>query len=274
LAGLKTQVARLLPNRLKVALRPTIRKLERLSARPFRDSSSALAIGSFGGFDLAYRRGSADEAVIAQSLGDDGFFPGVPEYHPAEEDVVVDIGAHIGTFSLLASTKARRGRIYAVEACRDTFNFLRLNVALNKADNISVHHLAISDRQGTCRLYYDAGNWGNSTVRRLSRYGEDVTCCTLSDFLDANRIERCSFLKMNCEGAEFPILLSTSGRALQRINVILALYHCDLWSRHTEMDLLAHLRSCGFHAVLRNVSRRNGWIVATNAASGDSMRKP
>src|SRR6266581_833576 len=64
------------------------------------DKPSMLAIGSFGGFEIAYRKNTADESVIADSFENDIFFSGVPEYQPEEGHVIIDIGAHIGTFSL------------------------------------------------------------------------------------------------------------------------------------------------------------------------------
>jgi FkbM family methyltransferase len=224
-----------------------------------------LAIGSFGGFDIAYRRNTADESVIGHSFDKDIFFSGVPEYQPDEGHVIIDIGAHIGTFSLLSSSKVRRGKVYAIEACEDSFNYLRINVALNRCANISVHHLAMADKEGTCTLYYDASNWGHSIVKQLSRFSETVESSTLSAFFQSNRITECHFMKVNCEGSEFPIVLSTPSEVLRRIGIILILYHCDLWSNNTEADLISHLESCGFHCVVRNRSEKRGWIIAARS---------
>jgi len=43
------------------------------------------------------------------------------------------------------------------------------------------------------------------------------------------------------------------------------LYHCDLWVKNTEADLVSHLQSSGFTATIRNKSARRGWIVATRS---------
>jgi FkbM family methyltransferase len=227
------------------------------------DRSSMLSIRSFGGFEIAYRKNTTDEAVLGHSFDNDIFFSGVPEYQPEEGHVIIDIGAHIGTFSLLSSSKVGCGKVYAVEASEDSFNLLRINVALNQCANISVHHLAMADEEGTCTLYHAIGNWGHSTVRKLSKYSETVESCTLSAFLEKNRINKCHFIKLNCEGAEFPILLSTPETILQRIGAILVLYHCDLWRDNTEADLISHLESSGFNCVIRNRTEKRGWIIAT-----------
>jgi len=63
---------------------------------------------------------------------------------------------------------------------------LHINVALNNATNISMHHTAISDEPGTCRLYFHKDLLGHSTVGKNSRGYEMVNCCTLADFFDSN----------------------------------------------------------------------------------------
>lgn len=252
----------------KALARPAYRSAKRLISHPVPDSSSAIAIGSLGGFQVAYREGTADESVIGHSFDNDIFFSGFPEYRPAEGDVIVDVGAHIGTFSLLAASKVRAGQVFAAEASLDSFNLLRINLALNHCHNVEAHHLALSDNEGTCVLFHDVGNWGHSTVASLSTSSEAVDCCTLGQFFDRNRIEHCTFMKMNCEGSEFPILLSAPESVLGRIENALVLYHCDLWTKNGEGDLISHLEACGFHCEIRNRSEKRGWLIATRAGRG------
>jgi FkbM family methyltransferase len=258
---LRTSMAHLLPRKLKKNVKAVLLRLVWGSQL---DASSNLTIASFNGFDVAFRRGTADESVLKQAFDSDIFFPGVPEYQPSDTDVIIDVGAHIGTFALLAAAKAAKGSVYAIEACQDTFNFLRINCALSKHRNLSTHQLALSDKDGTCTLYYDVGNWGHSVVSQLSEHSETVACCTLQHFFEENGIGTCSFIKFNCEGAEFPILLGSPGDLLRRIRVMLILYHCDLWRANSEQDLLAHLRANGFICETRNCTDNRGWIVATN----------
>jgi len=160
-----------------------------------------------------------------------------------------------------------RGSVYAIEACEETFNYLRINVILNKLTNLSTFHLALSDRRGTCRLYYDSENWGHSIVGGLSNRGEAVECCTLQQFFDENKIDKCSFIKFNCEGAEFPILLSSPPDFLRRIEKMLVLYHCDLWTKNTVEELLEHLQVSGFECVITNRTEKRGWVIATKSCN-------
>ena len=187
-----------LPEELKTMIRPIYWKIISTFKPPHFDSPSTISVGFFKGFEVAYRKGTADEIVIAETFDRDIFFSRVPEYQILDEHIIIDVGAHIGTFSLLASSKVCRGRVYAIEACEDSFNLLRINVALNNAANISVHHIAITDRKGTCRLYHDSGNSGHSIVSFPSipsKYYETVISCTLTDFLERNEIDKCPYCK-------------------------------------------------------------------------------
>jgi FkbM family methyltransferase len=263
LSSVRSIASKLLPSWMKSAIR-------RLLCRPRKvDRGSVLKIGSFGGFQVAYRGDTADENALEHSFDHDIFFTGVPGYQPADTDVILDVGAHIGTFAMLAASKVQRGAVYAIEACGDTFNYLRINAALNRLDNLSTFHLALSDRPGKCTLYYDLGNWGHSIVSHLSNRSEVVECCTLQQFFCDNHIGNCNFIKFNCEGAEFPILLSSPASLLRRVGKMLVLYHCDLWTKNTQEELLAHLVASGFECIVTNRTEKRGWIIATNSGCVD-----
>lgn len=124
MAKIEDMIARILSQKLKDIIRPFYKVSRRIFARLAPDRPSMLAIDSFVGFNIAYRKNTADEAVISDSFDNDIIFSGVPEYQPDAGHVIIDIGAHIGTFSLLASSKVGHGKVYAIEACEDSFNFL------------------------------------------------------------------------------------------------------------------------------------------------------
>lgn len=258
-------IAKILSNFLPPKLIKTAKSIRRKIQVPLKWTNrfSTIDLVENGRFKILYRKETIDEIVLNSSFDHDIFFSGVPEYKPGHEHIIIDIGAHIGTFALLASSKVPNGRVFAIEASEDSFNLLRLNVALNNAYNIFVHHLAISGKTGTCKLYYNAENWGHTIVKPLSEQVEEVNCCTLSHFLNDNGISKCHFLKLNCEGAEFPIILNSSHDVLQRIDTILVLYHCDFWTENSEEDLISHLKSSGFQTEIRNRSGNRGWIIAT-----------
>lgn len=101
----------------------TVRRRMRNAAHAFSagEAGKHLSIGEYGAFTVAYRQGTADEDALDDSLEHDIFFPGMPEYKPQPADIIIDVGAHIGAFSLLAASKVARGRVFAIEASNETY---------------------------------------------------------------------------------------------------------------------------------------------------------
>ena len=260
---INAKISRLLPDKLKAIVRPIYRKLfQGVSA----EKATNLKIGSFDGFDIAFREGTTDEIIIGNRASYH-LSSLLPEYRPKDNDVIINIGAHIGVFALIAASAVPRGKVYAVEASKDTFNLLRINAAINKADNISIHQVAVADKNGTCTLYHDTGHWGHSITKQLSTQTEIVDSVTLEDFLTENKIKKCNFLYLNCEGAEFPILLSASLHTLKTFDMILTDCHTHLWLKNTVDDLLSHLRASGFDARLLENEGSYNRIFANRASS-------
>src|SRR4051812_24781816 len=90
---------KLLPLKARTFLRGIQRDLLRIrlsirnakkAFRPY-ETSYRLNIGSFGGFLVAYREGTADEAVINHSFDNDIYFRTL-RYEPQEDHIIMDIG--------------------------------------------------------------------------------------------------------------------------------------------------------------------------------------
>jgi FkbM family methyltransferase len=258
-----------LVDELKIRRKSLSRKLKifqrrvKNSAAAFRVGESAykLSIEQIGEFELVYRRGTTDDDQIRHSFDNDAFFAEVPEYVAKATDTILDVGAHIGTFALLASSKVPRGHVYTVEPSEENFNLLRINLALNKCENVTPQRVALSDRDGVVTLYHREWNLGHS-ITRPTMHGEEVPTTTLQHFLDLHGIEHADFAKFNCEGAEFPIILSTPREQLRRIAIMLVLYHEDLAASHNRQQLVAHLSACGFETRLARQKNARGWIIA------------
>ena len=186
-------LSKIIPAPVKKMLKPVYRLTNRENDLP-----SSLAIDTFDRFEIAYRAHTADEKVIKHSFKNDIFFPEIPEYRPKNNHTIIDVGAHIGTFSVLAADKLKKGKVFAIEASKESFNYLKINCALNNLHNLHVFHLALSDKKGNCTLYHSAGNWGHSAVKKLSSSREVVKADSLSSFLKTNKITKCDLIKFNC----------------------------------------------------------------------------
>ena len=69
-------------------------------------------------------------------------------------DVVVDVGAHIGFYSLLAADKVgEKGHVYAFEPAPATFEILNANISINAFDNITAVKKAVTDKSGVAQMH-------------------------------------------------------------------------------------------------------------------------
>lgn len=228
-------------------------------------SGYKLAIDKISNFLVAYRSGTTDEKVIEHSFENDIFFSGVPDYKPGEDDIIFDVGAHIGTFSMLASTKVPKGKVYAIEACKESFNYCLTNKKLNDLDNIEACNIALFDKDGTIKLNYDTEGWGHSITSVLTGDGEKVQTLSMESFMSKYNIDHCDFAKFNCEGAEFPIILGTPVPILAKFRYLLVLYHLDLAAGSSLEQLENHFTAAGFSLKYSNVhpNGERGWLVAS-----------
>jgi FkbM family methyltransferase len=231
---------------------------------------AGLAVKTIGGYRIAHRPGTSDDEVLDHSFDHDIFFAAVPEYQPRPGDVVLDVGAHLGDFALLAASRVAPGSVYAVEPCAATFDLLALNLELNQAINIVASQLALGDRDGECMLYHSppGEDWGNSTTHDYAGTSEVVPCRSLASFFAEHGIERIDFAKLNCEGGEFPMILAAPVELLRRVGIWLVLYHCDFARGHNEQELLAHLEAAGFSTLIRQREADRGWIIARREDAG------
>ena len=137
-----------------------------------------------------------------------------------KNDIVIDIGAHIGYFTIYAAKKAHQGTIYSIEPYKESFEILKKNLKLNNLTNVKPVHAAITNVTKQITLYIDKNNQiGNSIFRtNKTKESEKVDSFSLTDFTENNKIKKIDFLKIDCEGAEFEILLNLNNELMRNIN--------------------------------------------------------
>lgn len=127
-----------------------------------------------------------------------------------ESEVIIDIGAHIGKYSILASKINPNARIYAIEPERDNFNLLNKNIGLNKIKNVFPIKVALSDKKGVARLYKNKTSTGGSSLKTGGNLRikwddfEEVKTDTLNNLF--SKLNHIDLIKMDTEASEFNIL--------------------------------------------------------------------
>lgn len=175
------------------------------------------------------------------------------EGHAIDADsVVVDVGAHIGAFSLRAATFAPGVRVCAYEPSPASYRLLKRNIELNGLEGrIVANQLAVSGSRGRRRLYFDSMTAAGDSLCTPPASGNgfaEVDCVGLRDVFDQHGIERCGFLKMDCEGAEYEILARTPDEYLRRVEKISLEYH-PVWG-HDIGTLKERLEALDFRVAV------------------------
>lgn len=157
---------------------------------------------------------------------------------------VVDVGANVGYYTLLASRLVGPGgRVYSFEPVLSIFEVLLSNLRDNDCDNVTAERKAISDRSGDGRFLVD--RYG--TEGRLVAKGGHIVveCTTLDEYFGALGWPAVDVVKMDIEGGE-PAALSGMRELVQRsprLRIILELNWPALraagWE-HRELALLLY----------------------------------
>jgi FkbM family methyltransferase len=124
--------------------------------------------------------------------------------------VVVDVGANIGYYSLIAARRVGdTGKVFAFEPDSNNFAFLQQMVARNRFTNVISHNIALGDRDGSIDLYLSDDNKGDHRIYPVSlenRSKITIPMNTLDAVLKSGGSLHVDFLKMDVQGAEGLVL--------------------------------------------------------------------
>jgi FkbM family methyltransferase len=123
-------------------------------------------------------------------------------------DIVLDIGAHIGSFTIpLARAVWPDGVVVAFEPNDFTSEVLEINVELNDLSRVvEVEHIALSDTQRVFTIDTPRSNTGASHLTLEEADESSITTSTLSDWFATTHLETLDFIKVDVEGMEMQVL--------------------------------------------------------------------
>jgi FkbM family methyltransferase len=141
-------------------------------------------------------------------------------------DTVVDIGANIGCFTVMAaSIVGPSGRVISIEPEPESYKLLCHNIQLNNLSNVTALNLAISDKNELIELHVSPNSQLTSVFAEVDKReveGEIIMLegRTLERILDEMKINQVQLIKMDCEGSEYGILESLTPILASRIKQI------------------------------------------------------
>lgn len=133
-------------------------------------------------------------------------------------DVVFDLGAHVGYYTILASVLVgAEGQVFAFEPHPQNTFYLQRHAQLNRCDNVTVVQAAVGDRSATVCFKPAGSGTGHLSAKGKLR----VEMVSLDEFV-AERQVTPGYLKIDTEGAEVQVLQG-AGRVLRQARPVIFL---------------------------------------------------
>lgn len=189
------------------------------------------------------------------------------------EDVVLDIGAHIGSFAC-AVLRRGAGMVYCCEADEAAFRLLKENLE-PYGERTRLIHGAVwkSDTKAPLLHFHKAGGLGSVANYDAGTAVPAVRFDDLVEQIGRQHPRGIRLLKLDCAGSEWPILLTSS--TLPRIDAICGEYHLGEFPAvyqvpghgcFTTALLQEHLQGQGFNVKLEHHEHnpRTGLFFAQN----------
>jgi FkbM family methyltransferase len=168
------------------------------------------------------------------------------KFHLDPEGTVLDLGANIGMFTILAAKSlVPRGRVVAVEANPYAAAVLRRNVIENGFSNVEVIEAAAAPMDGKVELHLAPHSLG-ATVFAGERGGESVMVAAIGVDTLIESLGPIELLKMDIEGSEWSIVFDSSPEMWVRIKRIAMEFHLDAAGSRTAADLVSYLTHVGY----------------------------
>ena len=169
-----------------------------------------------------------------------------------EGDVVVDVGANLGIFTIYSWFKNAK-KVYSIEPSSFMIKYLKLNTN-QFSKNIELSKIAISSKEETADLqmtgFYEGGvldivEKTGVTDRPNVIRTEKIRCISMDMFIEENNIDVIDFLKIDIEGSEYELFKGISDNNLKyKVKKISGEYH---WNYNNQLEnIFTKLDRCGF----------------------------
>ena len=150
---------------------------------------------------------------------------------------VLDIGAHHGFYTLLASKKVgHEGRVIAFEPSPREKRKLLWHIKLNHYKNVKVEDVALGNKEGNVEFFVVQGRDTGCNSLLPPKVTEptrvvEVRVIKLDNYLKDHRIDHVDFIKMDVEGAELSVLKGATGLLQHKPRPVIL---CELADTRTQ----------------------------------------
>ena len=159
-----------------------------------------------------------------------------------QNPVVIDVGANAGYFNMLLLSKRPDTNIYAYKAIESNVTLFRNNIGLNPVirERVQLFHRAVTGLPVDHITLYKEADSDNSVTASVFKDFEShnlnavtVKAISLAQILEENKLDQVDFLKLDCEGSEYPILYDSPTDIWRKVkSIFLEVHNLDTTTRN------------------------------------------
>jgi FkbM family methyltransferase len=181
----------------------------------------------------------------------------IERFTPKEGDIVVDIGAHMGRYTMISSKRVgANGKVVAIEAHPSNFEILKSNIKLNQLTNVTPLNYAVYSKETKIKLYLPDEESGYTMHHSImsnyvfTKYKDktgdkfvEVSANTLDYLLQLKGITDVNWIKIDVEGAESEVLKGAHNVLSNSKDISLLI---EVHGKDTYEPIIESLRSYNF----------------------------
>ena len=223
--------------------------------------------------------------IVQQVIYFYGYYEAVETYFAMafikKGDTVIDAGANIGYYSLVAANcVGPGGRVHSFEPIPRNFSHLQDHIHSNHLDKIvTVNNYGVWDKEEEIEFTLSKNtesNFGTYSAGEQADVVEKITCRTLrlDNYVKKNNIHKVNFLKIDVEGAEWAALQGAE-ETIKRDKPVILLevckYTCDRFG-YDQNVMWEFLKPLGYKMYLiRNSSKKSHIIDSLEGLEQDNV---
>ena len=165
--------------------------------------------------------------------------------------VILDIGANSGLFALRLKQLYPAAKIACYEPFPPNFAQLENTIAVNRLDGVTPLRKAVGAQSGRAKLFIHKRNMGGHSFYAAEAHNTDHVDVEVTDVpsILGDLGQPVDLLKLDCEGAEFDILMNLAASDARRIRRVIVETTRDLYDAD---ELNAQMSSLGYQHQPRN----------------------
>jgi len=131
-------------------------------------------------------------------------------FTPNKDDIVLDVGTHIGFFTLQAARRVGpKGKVISIEPDPRNYRVLKMNIRKSGFKNIILFNGALGAKSGKIKFKIDDNPLESELLQKSSSKGKwiSVKVLTIDDLMEKLDIKKVDWVKIDVEGGVDDVLM-------------------------------------------------------------------